>query len=290
MKFSIKNKVLFLDETPLPLQDIQVIELLGQGANAYVFKVYNTQNKRFEALKVWYPENTNSIPDSRNLPPGEFNSRGLTEIYLTGTSNNHYYCLMEYINGVSLEAFLKQEPPFQGRIFYLQQTLLAFKEVYTHGTFHSEVLSDNIIVDTDNRKVFLRDLGTSRFLQKKPSSQKNSKLLLRLCFEVLPELKNTPIVMKNLAKKSPLTVVTIMELIITLLLNINEKKPERWDQYSLIQDIVLKVDTIKKAYKNEDLHLRISQVNKFFDSIKFPKEKAKILKSWYRKLTDNPDF
>lgn len=196
----IKNGKLLINKVELPLQDHVVLEVIGCGANAKVFSVYNRVLDRKEALKIWFPrKGQNAVDEDRFYAEVRKNAQftgndSIATIYSGRYQENYYYCLMEYCSGITLKKFLDQNPSWLHRWGLARQISDTVKSIYEKGLYHGDLHDKNILVDIENKDNWLKilDLGTSAFSGQENSHKRDAKMLYALSFELLPCIGDLP--------------------------------------------------------------------------------------------------
>lgn len=147
--------------------DYQVTGILGAGGMGKVFKVRNVISDRQEAMKVL-------LPDLANAP--ELANRFLREIKVTASLDhpniaalrtavrvdNQLLMIMEYVEGVTLEAKLKQGPlAVKDAADYIGQALAALGYAHKLGVVHRDIKPANMML-TPAGVVKLMDFGIAK--------------------------------------------------------------------------------------------------------------------------------
>ncbi len=198
MEMRINDEKLTVGTTELILPGYSVIEPLGSGANANVFLVHNRILDRNEALKVWKPRLSYTLVDEKQFY-AELRKNAIftgndsiATIHTGGCQSGIYYCIMEYCPGVTLTEFLSGNPSWLYRWGLARQISDTMKSIYSHGVFHGDLHSNNIIIDVHNSENWLKilDLGTSIFSGGNRSHKRDAKLLYNLSFQLLPLAKD----------------------------------------------------------------------------------------------------
>ena len=152
----------------------RVVSRLGRGGMAEVFKAYQAALDRYVAVKVMH---------SHLIEDGDFVGRfkreatavadlrhpNVVRVFDFDVSGDLYYMVMEYIEGPTLKAELK-ERSIRGHIFNLQETTRIFSALasaidYAHsrGMVHRDLKPANIMF-TGEGQVVLTDFGIARIM------------------------------------------------------------------------------------------------------------------------------
>ena len=152
----------------------RVVARLGRGGMAEVYKAYQAALDRYVAVKVMH---------SHLIEDGDFVGRfkreatavadlrhpNVVRVYDFDVSGDLYYMVMEYIEGPTLKAELK-ERSIKGQIFNLPETTRIFSALasaidYAHsrGMVHRDLKPANIMF-TREGQVVLTDFGIARIM------------------------------------------------------------------------------------------------------------------------------
>lgn len=154
----------------------EIIERLGRGGMAEVYRAYNANLARYEAIKVLHtfladaPEFKSRFEkEAQNI--ARLKHPNIIQVYDFDfdAENESYYMVMELIEGGTLKDRL-QELAAQNRIMPLEETLRITREAasalsYAHksGMIHRDVKPANLMLDKDNRLV-LTDFGIAKMV------------------------------------------------------------------------------------------------------------------------------
>jgi len=148
----------------------RIIEKLGQGGMATVFKAYHPSLDRYVAIKVLHPAFTE---DSQFLERFTREARvvarlehpNIVQVYDFAEHEGQPYLVMKYIEGETLKARLQRGPLTKSEVI---RTIHAIGEAlsYAHkqGVLHRDVKPSNILISEEGR-VFLTDFGLARMAE-----------------------------------------------------------------------------------------------------------------------------
>jgi TonB family protein len=146
----------------------ELLDLLGQGGFAAVYRVRNLRLHRIEALKV-LAENLSEDSDFARRFEQEarvsaaLDHPNIVKIYDYGTAEDFVWFSMQFIDGPSLGRELKR----RGKIDEVEAARIAVGVLdaldYSHrrGVVHRDVKPDNVLLDPDGR-IFLTDFGVAK--------------------------------------------------------------------------------------------------------------------------------
>ncbi|MBI1879270.1 MAG: serine/threonine-protein kinase PknK, partial [Chloroflexi bacterium] len=152
----------------------RVVEKLGAGGMAEVYKAYQPRLDRYVALKFIRPELL-SAEDFR--PRFEREAKTLAQlshpniihVYDFGEEGRHCYLAMEYVAGGTLKEWLRSLSA-AGQVMSLEQALAILQQVsagldYAHqqGVIHRDIKPANIMLTADGRAL-LNDFGIAKVI------------------------------------------------------------------------------------------------------------------------------
>ncbi len=152
----------------------QLLERLGRGATAEVFKAYNPQLERVVAIKVLHAHLAEA-PDftARFLREARvvalLQHPHIVQVFDFDTADERPYMVMEYVPGNSLksrldEAYTRAERlPLPEVLRIFRALLSAVGYAHAQGMIHRDLKPANILLDSNGRPV-LTDFGIARLL------------------------------------------------------------------------------------------------------------------------------
>jgi tRNA A-37 threonylcarbamoyl transferase component Bud32 len=147
----------------------QILEELGQGAMATVYKAYDPRINRELAIKVLRPEHTvNAEFLSRFLREtravGKLNHPNIIKIYDVGEFESQPYIAMELLTGQFLDQFMESGQRFSVEevILIAQQLSSALSLAHSKGVIHRDIKPANIAWSEKNKRIILTDFGIAR--------------------------------------------------------------------------------------------------------------------------------
>lgn len=169
-------------------------KVLGSGGFGNTYKAWDFKLERFVAVKEYYPsglvnrkEGSSEVVVYNNKRLNEYEHgkerfldearntakfievKNIVDVYDFFEENNTAYFVMEFLDGVSLSAYLKSTP--EGRLSVEKASDIvvkvanALEEVHKAGIIHRDVAPDNIFICKieGNEVVKLIDFGAARF-------------------------------------------------------------------------------------------------------------------------------
>ncbi|MBC8162262.1 MAG: serine/threonine protein kinase [Roseiflexaceae bacterium] len=166
--------MMFTDEALKTIGQYDIVEKLGDGTTATVYKAVQSSLDRFVALKLIHPNLAN---DPTFLPHLDHEARilarldhvNIVHVYDVGEYRRRFYLAMQYVAGGTLQ---KRQAQLRARGERLalteieqiaQQIGSALEYAHSQGVIHRDVKPSNIIFAHDNRTL-LGDFGISTII------------------------------------------------------------------------------------------------------------------------------
>src|SRR3954454_8731162 len=148
----------------------RLVELLGQGGMATIFRARDGQLERDVAVKVLRPE-YGADPDfvarfrHEAQSVASLNHPGIVAVYDYGTDPAGPYIVMELVDGEDLASIIRRSGPLPPRqaARVSSQVARAIAAAHDRGLVHRDVKPGNILVTRDGR-VKVTDFGIARAL------------------------------------------------------------------------------------------------------------------------------
>ncbi|MBC8098108.1 MAG: protein kinase [Armatimonadetes bacterium] len=155
------------------LGDYEIIEMLGQGGMAHVFKGYDRNLDRYAAIKV-ITSITIATEDERDYRErflrearaiARLNHPRIVNVYQFGQTDDHlYYMAMGLLDGRDLRLILKafnrrgKRMPYKHMLRIIRDIADALDYAHIQGVIHRDIKPSNIMITNDGRAV-LTDFG-----------------------------------------------------------------------------------------------------------------------------------
>ena len=146
----------------------ELLEKIGDGGMAVVYKAKDKLLNRFIAVKILRPEFTKDAAFVENFKMESQAAAGLTHpnvvgVYDVGREGNINYIVMELIEGRTLNDIIRDEAPMDYRkvIDITKQVAAALKVAHKNKIIHRDVKPHNIMV-TNEGVVKLADFGIAK--------------------------------------------------------------------------------------------------------------------------------
>jgi len=145
----------------------EIVEHIGTGGMAVIYKAYDTLLERFVAIKQIA---SNYAADAKwcehfrkeaQMIARVGSVRNVVAVYELVENRAGLFLVMEYVEGRSLESLIKQGPlPVQDALEILWNTCLGLRRVHAAGIIHRDLKPGNILVPAD-RKAKITDFGVA---------------------------------------------------------------------------------------------------------------------------------
>ena len=146
----------------------ELLEKIGDGGMAVVYKGRDKLLNRFIAVKILRPEFTKDATFVENFKRESQAAAGLTHpnivgVYDVGREGNINYIVMELIEGKTLNEVIEEEAPMDYRkvIDISKQVAAALRVAHKNKIIHRDVKPHNIMITNDG-VVKLADFGIAR--------------------------------------------------------------------------------------------------------------------------------
>ncbi len=161
----------------------QIVEEIGIGGMAHVYKAVNMTNRKIVAIKMLKPEYKDDAEFLRRFSREagtvlKLNHENIVRAFDVGKYNELPYIVMEYVEGHTLKDLIDQNGPLPVRtaIGITCQILDALSVAHEYGIIHRDVKPQNVIV-TDRGKAKLTDFGIAREANATTSTFSGKKVL-----------------------------------------------------------------------------------------------------------------
>lgn len=146
----------------------EIVEEIGNGGTAYVYKAKCRILKRFVAIKVLRPELKDDEEFLRRFNIEAQSAASLTHpnivsIYDVGTDGDLHYIVMEYVEGITLKDYIDENGMLSWResVGYAIQIANGLEQAHKNSIVHRDIKPHNIIMTSDGT-LKITDFGIAR--------------------------------------------------------------------------------------------------------------------------------
>lgn len=134
----------------------ELIEKIGGGGMAIVYKAKCNLLNRFVAVKILRPEYTNDeefvkrfLIEAQSV--ASLSHPNIVSIYDVGHEENVHYIVMEFVNGVTLKDYISQKGtlPWREAVNIAIQICSAIEHAHRHHIVHRDIKPHNIMLTRD---------------------------------------------------------------------------------------------------------------------------------------------
>ncbi|MGN1383535.1 MAG: Stk1 family PASTA domain-containing Ser/Thr kinase [Eubacterium sp.] len=148
----------------------ELVEKIGEGGMAVVYKAKDRLLNRFVAVKILRPECTKDAQFVDSFRAESQAAAGLQHpniisVYDVGREGNIHFIVMELIEGKSLSEVIKEQAPMDYRevVRITKQVASALSVAHKHNIIHRDIKPHNIMMTTDGMAK-LGDFGIAKAL------------------------------------------------------------------------------------------------------------------------------
>jgi len=146
----------------------QIVEKIGEGGMANVYKAKCNLLNRFVAVKILKTEFVNDKEfiakfNSESQSAAKLSHPNIVNIYDIGIEEDINYIIMEYIEGTTLKESILENAPFENNriVDIASQIAAALSHAHKNKIIHRDIKPQNILITKDNR-IKVADFGIAR--------------------------------------------------------------------------------------------------------------------------------
>jgi len=171
----------------------QILEKLGSGAMATVFKARQLSLDRIVAIKV-LPKRLSENPEyverfyKEGKAAAKLNHRNIVQAIDVGEAGGYHYFVMEYVKGKTVYDDLSKGKVYgeQEALDIIVQIAEALEHAHTRGLIHRDVKPKNVMI-TDDGGAKLADMGLAREAADKEAAQMEAGRAYGTPYYISPE-------------------------------------------------------------------------------------------------------
>ena len=162
----------------LRIPNLKLIEKIGDGGMATVWKAWDIANQRVVAVKILNKEFANDGTEIRQFRAEErimeeIQHPGIVQAYNFDNGNGNWYYIMEYVDGYTFADLLKRKQHVREPdcLLICESVAAALDYAWNdHGVVHCDIKPENIMINTSG-EIKLTDLGISHRFEFKEGPQ-----------------------------------------------------------------------------------------------------------------------
>ncbi|CAO3693855.1 unnamed protein product [Rhizopus stolonifer] len=177
---SLNRESVYCEDPTFPLDDMEMVKVLGRGCMGKVLLVRSRKTKELYALKsivkqhvIEQREITHTI-DERNIlvALSEINHPYLAKLHTTFQDDYRLYLLTNYYPGGDLATHMARHYTFPKETarFYAAEILDGISELHRLGILYRDLKPENILISADGH-IILTDFGLSKWLDNEDQTQ-----------------------------------------------------------------------------------------------------------------------
>jgi tRNA A-37 threonylcarbamoyl transferase component Bud32/tetratricopeptide (TPR) repeat protein len=160
----------------------RIMEQLGQGGMATVFKAYHPNLDRYVAIKVLHPAFKQDPQFTERFQRearvvAKLDHPNIVPVFDYADHNGQSYIVMKFVEGETLKGVLDREWPSKEQILGIVQSVgSALTYAHSQGVLHRDVKPSNILL-ADPGNIYLADFGLARMAEAGESTLSGDQLL-----------------------------------------------------------------------------------------------------------------
>jgi len=150
------------------LGQYRVIEKVGQGGMATVFKAYQPNLDRFVAIKILAPQHAQTpgfkerfFREARAV--AMLSHPNILQVYDVGVEDDICYIVMKFVSGRPMRESMGEQMALSKACRYIDQVAGALDHAHESGIVHRDVKSSNLLLEGD--WVLITDFGIAKIME-----------------------------------------------------------------------------------------------------------------------------
>ncbi|MBQ6000306.1 MAG: Stk1 family PASTA domain-containing Ser/Thr kinase [Clostridia bacterium] len=147
----------------------RIQSVIGMGGMAVVYRATDVQTGTTVAVKVLKQEFLADEQfrvrfENESRAVSILNHKNIVKVYDVSLNDDLYYIVMEYLDGITLKQYIKQQGKLGWResLYFLSQLLEALRHAHSKGIVHRDIKPQNIMLLADG-SIKVTDFGIARF-------------------------------------------------------------------------------------------------------------------------------
>ena len=160
----------------------RIIEQLGQGGMATVYKAYHASLDRYVAIKALHPAFNQEVAfESRFQREARVVAKlehpNIVPVYDYAEHEKRPYLVMKFIEGITLKARMDQGPLSSDEVVRVVEAVgAALAYAHKQGVLHRDIKPSNVLLATDGQ-IYLADFGLARMAQAGESTLSSDSIM-----------------------------------------------------------------------------------------------------------------
>ncbi len=154
----------------------EVLEIIGVGGMAVVYKAYDSIDDRIVAIKILKEEYLANEEFRRRFKNESkyiavLSHSNIVKVYDMSFGDRLQYIVMEFIEGITLKEYIEQQKVIQPKeaVHFVTQILRALQHAHDKGIVHRDIKPQNIML-LENGKIKVTDFGIASFSRSESST------------------------------------------------------------------------------------------------------------------------
>ncbi|WP_303860085.1 Stk1 family PASTA domain-containing Ser/Thr kinase [Alkalibaculum bacchi] len=134
----------------------ELMEVIGIGGMAVVYKAKDKLLNRLVAVKILkneFNDNEQFINKFKreSQAAASLSHNNIVNVFDVGVQDNNHYIVMEYVNGKTLKAYIKEQGklPWKEALFLIKQIAFALDHAHKNNIIHRDIKPHNILLNED---------------------------------------------------------------------------------------------------------------------------------------------
>jgi tRNA A-37 threonylcarbamoyl transferase component Bud32 len=207
-EYSFSEGQLSIKGHNIVIPKFSLINIIGEGANALVFKGHDSMLDRDVAVKIWFPRHDFSdsvkaqfLAEVRKISP--IIRPQIVRIYDAGVVEDKYcYAILELVEGMTLRDWLLTPRNFILRSNVAKKISEELIFLHKKKIFHGDLHDRNIMIK-ESGEIILLDFGTSIFTKHADPHKRERVVFLETAKKILKEEDNLQFLDRDSLLRSP---------------------------------------------------------------------------------------
>ncbi len=183
-------------DAPPEIEDYEIIEKIGQGGIAEIYKARQKSLGRHVAIKILFPDLIGDPDIVRRFDReantiAALNHPNIVHVIDKGISAGRYYFVMEHVDGTSFKEIIGDSKySIQDKLEIIVMILKGLDYAHKNGVIHRDIKPANILIDK-NGNALLADFGIARIPHKGEQENTKSDIIMGTIAYMSPEQRES---------------------------------------------------------------------------------------------------